>query len=507
MSYQLAQPYGGRQLSRPQKGGPAQLAGTTRQTRKGATSRNRRFGSIRQLPNGRWEARWEVGVDPKGRRLQRSKSFGSREEAEAFLGQQAVLSARRLAREGEILTFGEFMTTWLKDIYPEECELNTLRSSRYHARHLIRALGRYRLADLSPAIVERYLEEAKARGLSVGTRRRHLTLLRKALDYAIEKGALHRNPARQVRLRYRNGSVREVLTESELKALWEAAEGSYYRDLFRLYLLTGAREGELLGLCWDDVVWETGEIIIRHNLVYAKADEIDEWLARHPGEGIRLGRSFLLKGPKTETSLRRLPLGQEYMRILQAHRARMERLRRPDWPKLPVDLVFRSRTGMPLSPRHLRLAIKKLAKRAGMDPDMAAKKVRVHALRHGQATHLLLRNVPLKVVAERFGHASTHVTADIYQHVLPPMQGKAVQAVQGLFGAPPVTKCDPDLEPPGTVARIRELYRQGKSYWATAKQLNEEGYRTRRGGKFYHQTVRQILEDPRYRDLAVDRKA
>ncbi|BAS28142.1 hypothetical protein LIP_2301 [Limnochorda pilosa] len=106
---------------------------------------------------------------------------------------------------------------------------------------------------------------------------------------------------------------------------------------------------------------------------------------------------------------------------------------------------------MPLSPRHLRLAIKKLALRAGMDPDVVVKKVRVHALRHGHATHLLLRNVPLKVVAERFGHASTHVTA--------------------------------------------------------TKQLNEEGYRTRRGGKFYHQTVRQILEVPRYRDLAVDGKA
>ncbi|MEW6048025.1 MAG: recombinase family protein, partial [Bacillota bacterium] len=61
-------------------------------------------------------------------------------------------------------------------------------------------------------------------------------------------------------------------------------------------------------------------------------------------------------------------------------------------------------------------------------------------------------------------------------------------------------------EPPGTVARIRELYRQGKSHWTIAKQLNEEGCRTRRGGKFYHQTVRQILEDRRYRDLAVDRK-
>ena len=110
-------------------------------------------------------------------------------------------------------------------------------------------------------------------------------------------------------------------------------------------------------------------------------------------------------------------------------------------------------------------------------------------------------------VPVRLGHASTHVTADIDQHVLLLMQDEAVQAVQSLFGATPEVTHDPELQPPETVARIRELYRQGKSYWATAKQLNEEGYRTRRGGKFYHQTVRQIMEDPHYRDLAVDGKA
>ena len=82
-----------------------------------------------------------------------------------------------------------------------------------------------------------------------------------------------------------------------------------------------------------------------------------------------------------------------------------------------------------------------------------------------------------------------------------------MQAVQSLFGAPPEVTHDPELEPPETVARIRELHRQGKSYWATAKQLKEEGYRTRRGGQFYHQTVRQILEDPRYRNSEVDGKA
>ena len=56
-----------------------------------------------------------------------------------------------------------------------------------------------------------------------------------------------------------------------------------------------------------------------------------------------------------------------------------------------------------------------------------------HDLRHTHATLLLLKNVPVKVVSERLGHSTIAMTQDTYAHVLPEMQEKAVQVLEGMF--------------------------------------------------------------------------
>jgi integrase len=61
-------------------------------------------------------------------------------------------------------------------------------------------------------------------------------------------------------------------------------------------------------------------------------------------------------------------------------------------------------------------------------------RVRLHDLRHGHATHLLVANTHPKVVQERLGHANIQLTLDTYSHVLPSMQQDAATTRQSSAG-------------------------------------------------------------------------
>ena len=62
--------------------------------------------------------------------------------------------------------------------------------------------------------------------------------------------------------------------------------------------------------------------------------------------------------------------------------------------------------------------------------------IRVHDLRHTAATPMLANRVPVKVVAERLGHASVAITMQTYAHVLPGMQEEAALTMEAILRGP-----------------------------------------------------------------------
>jgi hypothetical protein len=69
-------------------------------------------------------------------------------------------------------------------------------------------------------------------------------------------------------------------------------------------------------------------------------------------------------------------------------------------------------------------------------------------VRHTHATLALKAGVPVKVVSERLGHASTSFTMDTYAHVLPGMQEDAAEMVAGLVAGSRVQRVSKLDEPP-----------------------------------------------------------
>jgi Phage integrase family len=89
--------------------------------------------------------------------------------------------------------------------------------------------------------------------------------------------------------------------------------------------------------------------------------------------------------------------------------------------------VFTREDGQVLHPERVSKRFTRLVRDAGVSP------ITLHGLRHRYATAALAAGQPLKVVSERLGHASTSITANLYQHVLPSMDERTANAVANLI--------------------------------------------------------------------------
>jgi integrase len=113
---------------------------------------------------------------------------------------------------------------------------------------------------------------------------------------------------------------------------------------------------------------------------------------------------------------------------LREHRTRQleeKILAGPNWQE--SGLVFTSRIGTPIDPRHVKRRLDPLLKKAGLPH------YRVHDLRHFCASLLLAQGVPLKVVSEILGHSQISTTADLYVHVLPSLRKEAIDLMNSVL--------------------------------------------------------------------------
>lgn len=202
---------------------------------------------------------------------------------------------------------------------------------------------------------------------------------------------------------------------------WSAAEvqlflGSIGQDpwypLFVTAVATGMRRGELLGLRWADVSLEDDRLSVRQQLTL-------------------LHNVLNFSDPKTSRSRRTIDLDPETVKVLRRHRASQsqQRLR---WGEAYTDhdLVFCREDGTPMNPDRLTVLFQGMVKRSGLA------KIRLHDLRHTNATLALEAGVPPKVISDRLGHATVAFTMDVYAHAVPALQAEAARRVGALiFGA------------------------------------------------------------------------
>ena len=367
-------------------------------------------GSIYLRSDGRWHARLHLGYEG-GRRIRKSYYGATRREVQEKLTagmRNLQLGTPPLADERESLS--RFLDRWLVDTVEPSVRPSTYRSYEMLVRlHVQPSIGRVPLSKVSPQHVQRMLNEARAGGLSARSVHHVRAVLRRALNQAVRWGLVARNAAALVDSpRVTRYEIRAVGPE-DARGILEAVRGDRLEALVTVALAVGLRQGEALGLRWQDLDLEAGQLTVRHALQ-------------------RIDGALTLVEPKTVQSRRTIPLPTVAVASLKAHRLRQLEDRMAAGTRWSDrNLVFSSSVGTALDGVNVTRRMQRLLLEAGLP------RMRFHDLRHACASLLLVQGVHPRVVMETLGHSQISLTMNTYSHVVPSLQRDAADRMELLL--------------------------------------------------------------------------
>ena len=375
----------------------------------------------RETPSGAssWVA--HVAWYEAGKRRQMKRTFRTKKDAQTSLIE--LLAAHQTGRfvESSKLTVRGFAEAWLDGLANQGRKATTLNGyRRIIDSYVAPRLGDVALQDVKPSDLDSLYAEL-LRGGGANGRRLSLTsvhhvhaALNKMLNDAERKGVVLRNVARlanapSLTTARSKGPEMTVWTPEQLSQFLRSIVGNRNEALFRLLALTGIRRGEAIGLRWSDVDFRLGHVSIRQAVTVIDREEV-------------------VAAPKTRRSRRTIDIDTDTVALLEAHRqTQRDALARVDLTGAFDDRVFTNDVGDPMRPDSVGQAFHRLVDRAGVPV------IRLHDLRHTNASHLLAAGINVKVVSERLGHASVSFTLDTYGHVMPGQQAEAAAAAAGLL--------------------------------------------------------------------------
>ena len=230
-------------------------------------SRSRRGdGSVYQHKSGKWVGEASIGLRADGGRDRRYVYADTREEAQAALRKLLHERDRGLLADPGKQTVGQFLTAWLEDVVKPSVRPNTYLSyAGVVNKHINPVLGKIRLTKLSPQHLQRFYREKQDEGLTRTVRLCH-SVLHRSLGQATKWNLIPRNPASLVDPPKVPQKEFRPLSPEQAGRLLEAAEGDRFYALYVLAITCGLRQGELLGLTWENVDLDKGTLQVRYQL-------------------------------------------------------------------------------------------------------------------------------------------------------------------------------------------------------------------------------------------------
>jgi integrase len=370
-------------------------------------------GSIyRRKSDGKWVGSVSLGVG------QRKVFYGkTQKEVQEKVNKALYEQQQGMLSASPHQTLDQFLSGWLENSQKQSVRPRTYERYEEVVRlHIVPSLGTHQLQKLSPQQVQSLYAQRLAAGYSPTTVHHIHNVLHKALKAAVRWDLLARNVCELVDPPRKAHFEGQALTVAQSRRLLAATHGHRLEALFHLELATGLRRGEIMGLKWQDINFEKGEL------------RVQRILSRVPSK--MPGKGYVEAEVKTAKSRRKIMLAPFAVEALKQHRERQgrERTKTGDaWED--HDYVFCTLLGTHLNPtRDILNLLKAFLTKAEL-PD-----IRFHDLRHSVASLLFAENMHPKIVQEILGHSNIAITLDIYSHMLPTMDGGAPGRLENLLG-------------------------------------------------------------------------
>jgi len=378
------------------------------------------MGTMRERVPGTWELIVSAGIDPatgRYRRVIRTVKSTSKREVKAALAElEVAVAAGKVSPDDPPLA--ELLERWLEHI----TSLGRADTTLYHYRQYIDreigpALGTIRLSRLKALDIDRLYTKLRKRGLAPATIRQIHAILRASLNQAERWGLVHRNVAKLASAPSQPQREQHPPGVDEVVALMDAARR--VDPLFGLYIrvmvATGARRAEVCGLRWSDVNFDAGVMTVERSYTVVPGVRADR-----PTK-TRSARKVMLD----PVTLDDLADGWRDAREL-AEMCGMDIERRRAGYIFAADPTGATAW----RPDRANAQWVKARNDAGL-----GRTVRLHDLRHFQATQLLDAGVPVPTVAARLGHSDGTTTMKIYAHRTRRADEQAAAVVANIFAA------------------------------------------------------------------------
>lgn len=376
-------------------------------------------GSVCRRPDGRWQGSITIGRDDRGRLIRKYFYGKTRKETSEKLNRAIEeLRDNRFINKSDNPTVEQWCHEWLWSYKRNSVKQKTFDQYETILRtHIIPDIGDIRLADLKTMHIQRIINKMHDSGLSHRTIEVMKIVMHAALKQAQRNKLVGENVCENVVLPRKQPKRIRVLNEDEQTKLIAALKDNYIGRGLLFALYTGMRRGEVLALKWSDYDKNEKTISITKALSRVRTYNKD-------------GNKTMLTvtTPKTDTSIRTVPLIDKAVELLAEHKRKQERYMElvGDY-YTDNDLIFSSSRGDYLDPGNFNRKLNKTVKKIGIA------QISPHALRHSFATRGLEAEVSLKAMQELLGHSSITVTGDIYTHILKEQKRKEISKLNDVF--------------------------------------------------------------------------
>ncbi|MGH3813462.1 MAG: tyrosine-type recombinase/integrase [Pseudonocardiaceae bacterium] len=391
--------------------------------------------SIYRGSDGYWHGRITMGVRDDGKPDRRHVKRKKRPDVVAQVKElERERDSGRVRRPGNKWTVETWLTHWLHNIAKESLRRTAFDAYEVAVRvHLIPGIGAHKLDRLQPEHLERLYARMIASGSKPGRVHQVHRTIRTALGVAVKREHIVRNPAAMAQApSLTDDEEIEPYSVAEVQKILAEARNLRTAARWAIALSLGLRQGEALGLKWDDIDFEAAILRVRRARLRPKYEHgCGGECGRTAGHCAQRKQVVPDVGPlKSKASKRTIGLPPELIVVLQAHRAAQDRERasaRQLWDD--QGYVFTRPTGQPLNPNTDFREWKTLLEATGV------RDARLHDARHTAATVLLALGISHRAAMDMMGW-STMEMVKRYQHVTDPIRHDIAQRVGGLLWAP-----------------------------------------------------------------------
>lgn len=342
----------------------------------------------------------------------------------------------RTAADNKI-TLNEMFELYMAGKY--ELKQSTRTNYLYMYRNYVsQGIGKKKIASIRYSDIKAFYNQLiKDKGFKPNSMEIINTILHPVFTLAVRDGYIRNNPTDGVMAEIKKGHnwekpKRHALTEQEQEAFIDyIANSDIYRHwlpLFTVFLGTGCRVGEIIGLRWQDCEFENNTISINHNLIYRQQDN---------------GKCEMhITTPKTSAGCRTIPMLNEVRKaLLQERREQMQK----GYNETVIDgysgFVFTNREGFVHNPMTINRAIQRIYTAYNEHEQENARKERrkpilirhfsVHNLRHTFCTRFCENETNIKVIQEIMGHSDIGTTMNIYAEATESKKKESFENLQG----------------------------------------------------------------------------